>query len=475
MKRSIFITIISLLIPLLGISQTKATYIDDIYAKPSDAKAQVSNQTTKTRPTPNYKNGAREIVYTEREKPNTKTIHDTVYVEVQANEVRKNNSSNVIHGIIHDTIYLSGPATDNRENSAITSDTPFVVGEANDSTENNQEQGHYLNGFKGTQSDQEYAERIRRFHNPKYEIFIGDPRYNDIYFLNDNDWNVYIDGSYAYVTPTWTNPAWWNYNYSPYDYYGGYGWNNPWGYNNFYGGFGFGFGGYYDDYFGFGGYYGYDYPYYGYGYPYSGYGSWGGGKRHEDADQRLRSGISSREGGYLYNSASKTATTSSRGTANQYTAISGSNNVSSRSRNLNTTSRSVTSGIGLIRTGFASRSLNRGLSSSSYTTYTRSGISAINTRPRTTNYNSSNYLSRSINSNSGSSTVRGTTSSRSFYSGTNSTYYPSSSSSESSRSSSPSYSSGSSTSSGSSYSGGGSSSGSSGGGSRSSGGGGGRR
>ncbi|MDP4240218.1 MAG: hypothetical protein Q8904_12180 [Bacteroidota bacterium] len=453
MKRSTLITILSLLIPLLGMSQTKAAYVDDIYLKPGDAKAQMSvqNQDTKEK-TPQYKNGAKEIVYIERDSPNNKVVHDTVYVVGQANEVRQNTSSNVINGIVHDTIY--------------------VVGQANDSTENNREQGYYLNGFKGTESDMEYAERIRRFHNPRYEIFIADPRYNDIYFLNDYDWNVYVDGSYAYVTPTWTNPAWWNYNFSPYSY-GGYGWYSPWGYNNFYGGFGFG--GYFGDYFGYGGYYGYGYPYYGYGYGYGnwGYGYdgyWGGGKRHEDADQRLRNGISSREGGYGYNSSRTVA--SSRETSNPYTVIRGSN--ASRTKNLNTTSsRPVPNGIGSIRSQFSSRSLNRGLTGSSYTTTTRSSIPTINTRPRTTNYNSnniSNYSSRSVNSNSSPSPVRSTITSRSTYStGNNSSYYRSNNS-VSSRSSSSSYSSGSSGSSGGSYSGGGSSSGS-----RSSGGGGGRR
>ena len=78
--------------------------------------------------------------------------------------------------------------------------------------------GYYLNGFEGTQSDLEYAERIRRFHNPKFTIHISDPAYTDIYFLNPTDWNVYIDNSYAFVTPTWTNPWYWNYTWAPYSY-----------------------------------------------------------------------------------------------------------------------------------------------------------------------------------------------------------------------------------------------------------------
>ena len=107
--------------------------------------------------------------------------------------------------------------------------------------------GYYLNGFEGTQSDLEYAERIRRFHNPNFTIHISDPAYTDIYFLNPLDWNVYIDNSYAYVTPTWTNPWYWNYMWAPYSYtslswrwnfgFGSWGfyWGYPWGYDPYWG------------------------------------------------------------------------------------------------------------------------------------------------------------------------------------------------------------------------------------------------
>ena len=131
MKRTTIITIISLLIPILGIGQTKTTIVDDVYMKPSDVRTQQTDQTQKTRPVTNYKNGAKEIVYIERTNPDTKVIHDTVYVVGQANE----NRENVFNKEGHDTV--------------------FVVGQANDSTEMNQEQGHYLNGFNGTESDLE--------------------------------------------------------------------------------------------------------------------------------------------------------------------------------------------------------------------------------------------------------------------------------------------------------------------------------
>lgn len=204
--------------------------IDDVYFKPSDAK-KISVQNTTEKRKPNYKNGAKEIIYIEK--------------------------------VVRDTVYVDSESTDSAEYD---------------------EQGEYLHGFNGSQSDYEYAERIRKFHNPKYTVFIGDPDYNSIFFLNSNDWNVYIEDSYAWVTPTWTNPYWFNYYWQPYSYNSMY-WRNWWGpsYYNYYspwssfGMYGSWYGNYWD--------YGWGYPYYGmgygmgYGYPYYGgyYGSYYGG------------------------------------------------------------------------------------------------------------------------------------------------------------------------------------------------------
>ncbi len=112
------------------------------------------------------------------------------------------------------------------------------------------DEGYYIDDFEGSAMDFEYAERIRRFHNPKFTIHISNPAYNDIYFMSGTgDWNIYVDGSYAWVTPTWTNPYYWNYMWSPYSYssfswgwgygygYGYYGWYGnhyrPWYYGNY--------------------------------------------------------------------------------------------------------------------------------------------------------------------------------------------------------------------------------------------------
>ena len=52
----------------------------------------------------------------------------------------------------------------------------------------NDQQGEYLNGFNGSREDFEYAERLRRYHGVRGAIFVGDPGYYDVYYMNNNDW-----------------------------------------------------------------------------------------------------------------------------------------------------------------------------------------------------------------------------------------------------------------------------------------------
>jgi hypothetical protein len=479
MKYTNFLVIICLLFPLVGISQNQ-TVMDDIYFKANNPKNFEKSQIP-AQQFSNYKKGAKEIVFIEKKSTKPAIVHDTVYVVGEVSDLSQNNLSK--------NNYLKDK---NENGQTVIHDTIYVTDQTNDSVETNSEHGYYLNGFNGNQSDLEYAERIRRFHNPRYAIFIGDPRYNDIYFLNNNDWNVYVDDSYAYVTPTWTNPYWWNYNinpydwgnwglgfgngwYSPYSYYSG--WYNPWGYNGFYGGFG----GYYGDYFGYDGYGGY------YGYNSYGYQS----RSHTDSDNRQRNATSSRTGGY--GATIGGSSMSSRAANNQYTVLSNGNSTSSGRNtrsNVGSTVQQVApttftsrsgNGIGIVRNSYTrgyNQPNNTNVTSGNY----RNGNSIINTRPRTSVVVSSgnSTISRSESTNSGfertnSYTTRSTT--RSSYSApntsnssTNSTPSTNYNSGNSSRST-PSYSSPSSSSSGTSYSGGVSSSS----GSRSSGGGGGRR
>jgi hypothetical protein len=362
-------------------SQTKSTFVDDLYLKPSDAKAQqtsqsqLNQQTQNTKPISKYKNGAKEIIYIERENTDSKVIHDTVYVDGKAyidGQVNKSSDNRNKEGI-HDTIY--------------------VVGQDNDSIERSQGNGSYQNGFNGTESDLEYAKRIRQFHNPGNEIIVAEPGNNDINNLNNDELNDSADSTNVNVAQTWTNPYWWNYNYSPYSYYNwefGYNnWFSPWWFDNFYGGL-------YGDYG-----YGY-YDYYGYGYNSRG-NHWFGrnNDRNPTHDEGMRRDVSNLSGagrvGEINNSAQSMIGGGGYSSSNPYTVV---NNTGLRAgsqslvkttgtrinnpSNISTTRILSTNrnGIGLVRTG-GLRNLsiyqnnNRTTGSRTVTSYT------INTTPRT--------------------------------------------------------------------------------------------
>jgi len=419
MKRFTFFSLMSLTFSLAVMSQNQV--VDDVYFNPKDPEsvhpATQSSNVNSSSQKPNYKNGALEIVFKERKNTAATATYssvarDTVYVVGQSgtNKSSKPTTLNAAAGlmIVHDTIYVSEILLD--------------------SLDNNTEKGYYLNGFNGTETDKEYAERIRRFHNPKYTVFIGDPRYNDIFFLNNIDWNVYLDGSFAYVTPTWTNPYWWNYSFSPFGGYGGfggyglgrsfyspfYGYNNfydSWGYSGFYGGL-YGYGNYWDSYSGYGGYgYGGFYNGYGsYGGLYGGYGSYygyGSYNRNKNYDEQTRRATNnygnrdSRLGGTRTDAASSAVTsggggaysTTTSGTTpsrNKYTVLSGtrSDNSANNSSGVATrgtmnsvdrTTSTQTNGIGVVRSTFSSGRTE----GSNAQSPNRSSSTSINTRPRT--------------------------------------------------------------------------------------------
>lgn len=135
------------------------------------------------------------------------------------------------------------------------------------------ERGEWVNGFEGSQDDYEYAMRIVRFRNPRYAIPVSSPLYWDVvYGLPSWDWNVYDDGLYAYVFPTYTNRLWWDWRWNyPYGASWGFscgfswGWSSPWYYNSWY------YPGYWGGYWG---HHHHNHYYPGYGW---GGGHWGGG------------------------------------------------------------------------------------------------------------------------------------------------------------------------------------------------------
>ncbi|MCH5327681.1 MAG: hypothetical protein J1E02_01560 [Coprobacter sp.] len=232
-------TRLSSLVLLLGLSTVSLMaqkYIpeDDIYYQPGDKNPIVEQK--------------------KKEKEEAEKIHRAIVV----NEILDRQERDVDEYNRRSRIYVDS-LVQSQDEEAVT----YTI----KADGNNDNQGYYLNGFTGTQSDFEYAERIRRFYNPRFTIHISDPAYTDIYFLNSNDWNIYIDNSYAWVTPTWTNPWYWNYTWAPYSYTS---WSWRWNH-----GFGLGW---YDPFWGHGPHWGYASwgysPYWGHA-PYWGHSYWG--------------------------------------------------------------------------------------------------------------------------------------------------------------------------------------------------------
>ena len=135
------------------------------------------------------------------------------------------------------------------------------------------ERGEWVNGFEGSQDDYEYARRIVRFRSPAYAIPRSSPLYWDVVYgaYPSWDWNVYDDGLYAYVFPTFSNPLWWDWRWNwsiagPRWGYG-WGWHSPWYYGGWYSSYWYGgyWGGWYAGYWG---------PWHHHPYPYWGGGGW---------------------------------------------------------------------------------------------------------------------------------------------------------------------------------------------------------
>lgn len=119
----------------------------------------------------------------------------------------------------------------------------------------NDETGYWVDGFQGSSMDRDYAERLVRFHSPAVRIPYYSPFYSEVVYYNHYDWNVYVDGNYAYAFPTWTN-RWYDYHYYN-------SWHRPYSSFNF--GWSYGY-----PYYG-GGYYGYGWNHY---RPYHAYNHW---------------------------------------------------------------------------------------------------------------------------------------------------------------------------------------------------------
>lgn len=123
-----------------------------------------------------------------------------------------------------------------RTDAAAYTDSVAVSGE--------DEEGEWVNGFKGSDADYAYTKRILRFYTPTVGIPVSSPLYWDLcYGPNSIYWNVYDDGIYAYAFPSsWNNLYYspyfsWSWGWRPY-YHSYWGWGSPW------------YGGWYDPWYG---------------------------------------------------------------------------------------------------------------------------------------------------------------------------------------------------------------------------------
>ena len=240
MKKSVLVSLLLACLPLFVMAQSN----DDLYFIP---KKKTEKKVT---------SGTPAKVVIEKEKTPT-----TVYAEPGSTVVVKDVKGNLRDVDEYNRRYTSRDNTFSMEN-----DTLYIEEKPYN------ERGEWVNGFEGSQSDYEYAMRIIRFRNPRYAIPVSSPLYWDVvYALPSWEWNVFDDGYYAYVFPTYSNRLWWDwrFNYS-------WGWRSSWYYNSWYGP-GYWYGGYW------GGwpYHHHHHVYPGYHHPHYAWGGvggyWGGG------------------------------------------------------------------------------------------------------------------------------------------------------------------------------------------------------
>ena len=214
-KRSFIITLTVLLgASMLSPSMAQSYYIeDDIYYTPGDENPIIEQK----------KREKEAATVTTTTVTTTTTTTTGAPTERDVDEYNRRGSYSTDDSYTDDNT-VTGTTFTYQSDEVAPGDTVYIQ----------PEEGYYLNDFNGSLNDYEYTIRIHRFYDPRYAINISDPAYTDIYFLDSNDWNVYIEGNYAWVTPTWTNPWYWNYMWAPYSYSSwawrwNYGWTS-WGF-----------------------------------------------------------------------------------------------------------------------------------------------------------------------------------------------------------------------------------------------------
>lgn len=124
---------------------------------------------------------------------------------------------------------------------AVKNDTLYLDPDSYDGSETEEaveEDGNWVNGFSGTDEDYTYAKRLLRFRSPSLGIPVSSPLYWDLCYGPDAIyWNVYDDGAYAYVFPSyWNYHYYWGRPYFSWTYgYGSWSWGFGWGWPHYHG------------------------------------------------------------------------------------------------------------------------------------------------------------------------------------------------------------------------------------------------
>ena len=265
MKKIVLLTLMALGIPLVLSAQNVN---DDLYYVPS-SKKEVKTQ-EKKEVLVKDKNSVPSSIIVKSSTPEVSNeaavIDETEYRTDEVTTVAPIDDIDAYNR--RSSTYGNAESTKNKSVATTTTTRKKVVDDDLD--------GEWIGGFNGTVSDYEYATRIIRFRNPRFAISISSPLYWDVvYGLTSWDWNVYVDGLYAYAFPTFSNRLWWDWRWNSIGLGWGYGWpyyglNWGWGwYGSYYPWYN---SWYYPWHYSSWGWYG---PYYSWGW-HSGWG-WGGG------------------------------------------------------------------------------------------------------------------------------------------------------------------------------------------------------
>jgi hypothetical protein len=290
--------------------------------------------------------------------------------------------------------------------------------------------GYWVDEYTGSKMDQDYAERLARFHGPVRGIPYWSPLYTEIIFGAGFDYNVYIEGDYAVVVPNWNSPYYWNWRYGrPYSY-GLYGWYSPWN------SWGWGMYGY--------SWYDWNYPYHrNYAYhPHHHHSKSSYIARDRAPRQAITNRVTSSRQAATSKSASSTGVTNiGRSSRSSQTAQSTTSNAGRSTRASYNSGSSTTSTTTNSSEGRSSRTtyVPTYTRTTQNTSGTRSTYNRTSRTPSSYSNNSNNNSSRSNRSSSSTSSVSSKRTYNTGSSSTRSSSYKTRSSSTSTRSSSPSY------------------------------------